>query len=109
MKFSQHLRTLALLSASVVAGSAFAAAPTAVVVSQEVWAGPELVVTGPALSRAEVLADLQLWQQAGLDAYNQGEGVVGDQQAYEAKLAKYQQQRNSTAFVELVQRIQAGQ
>lgn len=102
MKFAHTLRTLALLSASVCASSAFAG-----LVSPEVWFGPEPVATGKALTRAEVQADLQLWKQVGLDAYSQGENAAFNQHDYEAKLARYQQQRNSPAFAELVQRIQA--
>lgn len=107
MKFTQHLRALSLLSASVLASTAFAATPSAALVSQEVWAGPEPVVTGQPVSRAEVQADLLLWKQAGLDAYYQGESAFGDHRTYEAQLAQYQQQRNSAVFAQQVQRIQA--
>ena len=102
MTFAHNLRTLALLSASV-----FASASFATTVSQEVWVGPEPVVTGPALSRAEVQADLLLWKQAGLDAYTHGEGSAFDLPNYNTKLAQYQQQRNSPAFTALVQRLEA--
>lgn len=102
MKFTQNLRAFALLSAGVFASFAYAAT-----VSQEVWAGPEPVVTGKALSRAEVQADWLLWKQAGLDVYSQGDGAHFDQSSYDAKLAHYLQLRNSPAFAELVERIQA--
>lgn len=107
MKFAQHLRALTILSASVVVSTAFAATPSAALVSQEVWAGPEPVVTGQPLSRAEVQADLQLWKQAGLDAYYQGESTFGDHHTYEAQLAQYQQQRSSAVFAQQAPRIQA--
>ena len=107
MKFPQHLRALALLSASMVASTAFAASSLSPVVSQEVWAGPEPVVAGAALSRAEVQADWLLWKQAGLDAYQRGDRSVGDDSSYAAKLAHYQQQRSSSAFTDLVQRLKS--
>lgn len=55
MQFAPHLRALTLVSACLAASAAFAA-PNAVV-SQEVWAGPEPVVVGQPLTRAEVQAD----------------------------------------------------
>ena len=105
MKFAPHLRTLTLVSASLAASAAFAASPA--LVSQEVWAGPEPVVVGQPLTRAEVQADWQLWKQAGLDAYVQGEHSFDNDPAYEARLLQYQQSRNSSAYTDLVQRLQA--
>lgn len=105
MQFAPHLRALTLVSACLAASTAFAA-PNAVV-SQEVWAGPEPVVVGQPLTRAEVQADWQLWKHAGLDAYGQGERSFGNDPAYEARLLQYQQSRNSSAYTDLVQRLQA--
>ena len=96
MKFSQHLRTLTLLSASLAASAAFAAGTNASngSVSQEVWFGPEPLVVGQPLSRAEVLNDLQLWKQAGLPT-SAGEQSVYNDPAYAARLAQYEQLRSS--------------
>lgn len=105
MQFAPHLRALTLVSACLAASTAFAA-PNAVV-SQEVWAGPEPVVVGQPLTRAEVQADWQLWQQAGLDAYVQGDRSFANDPSYDARLAQYQQSRKGTAYTALVQRLQA--
>lgn len=104
MTFAQHLRTLTILSAGAIASVAFAAG--AAPVSQEVWVGAEPVVVGKPLSRAEVQADLQLWKQAGLDAYQQGDHSFHSA-TYQAQLAHYQQLRNSPAYAERVQKLQA--
>ena len=96
MKFAQHLRNLTLLSTALAASAAFATGLNAShgSVSQEVWFGPEPVVVGQPLSRAEVLADLQLWKQAGLPT-STGEQSVYNDPAYAARLAQYEQLRSS--------------
>ena len=57
------------------------------------------------LSRAEVLADLQMWQLAGMQDHGREEvqGLADDQ--YRASLARYFALRASPAFGELVNRL----
>lgn len=57
-------------------------------------------------SRAEVLADLIVWQRSGLAALQGGEaGPDTTSATYRAALAAYQAERESPAFAQLVQRI----
>ena len=61
---------------------------------------------GPALSRAEVLADLQLWQQSGMAAFTDGEASADSTNpAYRAAQSRYLAMRASPEFEPLVARI----
>jgi len=64
-------------------------------------------VPAPALTRAEVLADLEVWQVAGMPAFVQGDNVDGNMVSaeYQAALAKYQQMLHSPEFAQRVARI----
>ena len=58
------------------------------------------------VARAEVLADLQVWQRAGMDKLEAGEAgpeVFGER--YRAALATYVALRNAPDFAGLVDRI----
>jgi hypothetical protein len=57
------------------------------------------------LSRAEVLADLQIWRESGLEALQNGEESAVCTPHYDAALARYAALRASPAFAALVQRI----
>ena len=63
-------------------------------VSQEVWAGPAPAPIVSATSRpvttAEVMADWNLWQRAGLGRYQVGEGSPANDPMYAQRLAEYQ-------------------
>ncbi|MDO9074565.1 MAG: hypothetical protein Q7U73_14985 [Rubrivivax sp.] len=57
------------------------------------------------LSRAEVLADLQIWRESGLEALQEGEESAVYTPRHDAALARYAALRASPAFGALVQRI----
>lgn len=58
------------------------------------------------LSRAEVMADLGLWQQAGLSHAANGEASPDVfAKDYQAKLARYHAMRNGPVYAEAVRRI----
>jgi len=54
---------------------------------------------GSALSRAEVQADMALWQDAGLQAVNAGEAPTLSSDTYQERLADYQQMRSGPQYV----------
>lgn len=107
MKFVSSLRGIAVLTAGLIASIAFAANQTSSV-PQELWPAPA-VSSGPSTSAAEVRADWQLWQQAGMDRFSQGEGISFDSADYERRLRHYQELRQSPEFQALVQKFQAQQ
>ncbi|ARN18708.1 DUF4148 domain-containing protein [Piscinibacter gummiphilus] len=58
------------------------------------------------LTRAEVLADLQIYREAGLDEYDRGEGVSsGDLPGYQAAQARYAALRANGRYAALVKEI----
>ena len=85
----------AILTTLLVAGS-----PTLAVAAE----GKEAATERP-LSRAEVLADLQIWRESGLEALQEGEESVAHTPPHDAALARYAALRASPAFGALVQRI----
>ena len=58
--------------------------------------------SGRPVDRAEVIADLHLWRQAGLDSTPEYDV---QSPAYQAKLATYQQLRSGPAFAAEVERV----
>ena len=61
------------------------------------------------LSRAEVIADRELWQRAGLAAAGQGEATPDVHgQDYQARLAEYQALRNGPVYAERVRHLASG-
>jgi len=100
MKNTQHLIAIAALAAATFAGTASAAAP-----SQEVWFGAQPVASGAPLSRAEVQADLNLWNRAGLNELNAGDHNDVANPAYAQRLAAYQRLRSGPEYVAEVQRL----
>ena len=64
-------------------------------------------VPAPSLTRAEVLADLEVWQLAGMPGFVQGDNVDGNLESaeYQAAQAKYQQMLHSPEFAQRVARI----
>ncbi len=61
------------------------------------------------LSRAEVIADLHLWQRAGVDRYVEAQRYGMETSEYQAAFAEYQRLRNSPAFAQEVARVKAEQ
>jgi hypothetical protein len=57
------------------------------------------------LTRAEVLADLQIWRESGLQALQEGEESAVYTPRHDAALARYAALRASPSFSALVQRI----
>jgi hypothetical protein len=57
------------------------------------------------LSRAEVLADLQIWRDSGMAAVHAGEDPAWFNRGYDAAAARYAAMRASPAFAALVDRI----
>jgi hypothetical protein len=70
--------------------------------AQEATPTPESTAT---MSRAEVLADLEIWREAGLAAFDGGEAVDVTSRAYRAAQASYVALRSSPTFAERVARI----
>lgn len=68
------------------------------------WAGPASVQNTPPLTRAEVAADLALWQRAGLLEYGERESSDLSDAQYQQRLAVYQQLRNGPAYQAEVER-----
>lgn len=98
---TKHLIAIAAVAAAAFAGSASAATTT----SQEEWFGAQPAAQGAPLSRAEVQADLNLWNRAGLGQLNSGEyGDVTDP-IYAQRLAIYQRLRSGPEYVAEVQRL----
>lgn len=107
MQLTFSLRAVSACIATLCASAAFASSPAAPLPakSQEVWAGPAPITQPSTLSRAEVLADLLLWKQAGLDPYHQDEGQMQHGGDYEKRLAHYRALRQSAAFTEALKSI----
>lgn len=59
------------------------------------------------LSRAEVIADLKLWRQAGVEQYAELATYQLEVDAYERAWRAYQRLRNSPAFAAEVAKVQA--
>lgn len=109
MKNAKTLFAIAALSAALSSAlwsgmaSAAPAAPAATV-SAETWFGAEPVASGPALSRAEVQADLALWNRAGLNVYRESDVNHWDAD-YQQRLARYQRMRSGPEYLAEVQRL----
>lgn len=100
MKNTKNLLAIAAIAAATFAGTASAAAP-----SQEEWFGAQPVAAGASLSRAEVLAELNLWNRAGLNQANAGDHNDVADPAYAQRLAAYQRLRSGPEYVAEVQRL----
>ena len=100
MKNTNKLIAIAALAAASFAGTASAATH-----SQEDWFGAEPVAQGPSLSRAEVQADLNLWNRAGLSEYNSGDNTHVADAAYDRKLAEYRRLRSGAEYAAEVRRL----
>ncbi len=104
----KHLIAAATL-AFAATGAAVAGPMGSANVSQEVWAGPApapiVSVTNRPISVAEVMADWNLWQRAGLGRYQVGEGSPANDPMYAQRLAEYQRLRSGPAYVAEVRRL----
>ncbi len=96
-----------VISAVALAGTCAAAPAFANSMFQEDW-GSEVVAmqkqADSSLTRAEVKADMELWQQAGLQNANTGEGARMNSPQYQQRLAEYQRLRSGPAYLSEVQR-----
>lgn len=99
MNNTKHLIAIAAIAAASFAGTASAATH-----SQEDWFGAEPVAQGTSLSRAEVTADLALWNRAGLSNYNSGDNSHFADPAYEQHLAEYRRLRSGPEYLAEVRR-----
>lgn len=61
------------------------------------------------VSRAEVIADLHLWQRAGVDRYVEAQQYGMETREYQAAYAEYLRLRNSPAFAQEVARVKGEQ
>lgn len=102
MKHAKTLLAIAALSAA--SWSVMASAAPAATVSAETWFGTEPVASGPALSRAEVQADLAMWSRAGLNAYPERAENYWDAE-YQQRLARYQRLRSGPEYLAELQRL----
>ncbi len=57
------------------------------------------------VTRAEVIADLHLWQRAGVDRYAEVQQYGLETQEYQAAYAEYLRLRNGPAFAQEVARV----
>jgi hypothetical protein len=75
---------------------------------QEQWVGTPATATIAvgAMSRAEVLADLSLYNKAGLGDYARIDSPDATGPEYARRMAAYRQARNSDAYMAEVQRIE---
>ena len=106
MKHAKTLFAIVSLSAALSSSlwSGMASATPATTVSAETWFGAEPVASGPALSRAEVQADLALWNRAGLNVYRESDVNHWDAD-YQQRLAQYQRMRSGPEYLAEVQRL----
>lgn len=102
MTNAKTLIAIASLAAATFAGAASAATPALLT---EQWVGAEPYAQGPALSRAEVQADLNLWNRAGLGQANAGDRTPDANPGYQASLAEYNRLRSGPEFVAEVRRL----
>ena len=94
-----------IIAIAAIAAASFAGTASAADEPPEVWFGAEPVAAGPPLSRAEVLADLALWNRAGLNNYYYQLGEFYNFDAeYQQRLAQYQKMRSGPEFQEEVRR-----
>lgn len=98
------MNTKNIIAIAAIAAACFSGIASADNQSSEVWFGAEPVVTGPGLSRAEVLADLALWNRAGMNFYTLGEYGSADP-AYEQRMAEYQKLRSGPEYQAEVSRL----
>lgn len=91
------LRTSLLAAAFVVVAGAAHAENGEIALTRDVAAA------GAPVGRAEVQADLHLWQRAGLGGPGEVDTMSAD---YQAKLATYQRLRSGPAFAAEVDRLQ---
>ena len=75
---------------------------------QEEWIGLPVAanVAVGSLSRAEVKADLALWNQAGLNQFSAMDSVDGSNPVFRQRTAAYERLRNSPAYLAEVQHQQ---
>lgn len=97
--------TRTLIAIAAIAAASFAGAASAAPHSQEDWFGAEPVAQGQGQSRAEVQADLNLWNRAGLADYNSGDNSHFADASYDRKLAEYRRQRSGSEYVAEVRRL----
>lgn len=90
-----------------IAAIAFAGAASAQSHSQEDYVGT-LPVSLSLMSRAEVIADLNLWNRAGLRASHMGEHSGMDDALHAQRLATYQRLRSGPEYRAEVRRLQGG-
>lgn len=76
----------------------------------EQWVGSQAsaVIAAGSLSRAEVVADLNLWRRAGLESAALADTVDSANPRYVQQLAAYTRARHSSVYTAEVQRVQGG-
>ncbi|WP_219211069.1 hypothetical protein [Variovorax boronicumulans] len=74
----------------------------------EQWVGSQASagIAAGSLSRAEVVADLNLWRRAGLESAALADTVDSANPRYAQQLAAYSHARNSNVYTAEVQRVQ---
>lgn len=74
----------------------------------EQWVGSQASagIAAGSLSRAEVVADLNLWRRAGLESAALADTVDSANPRYAQQLAAYSRARNSSVYTAEVQRVQ---
>ncbi|MCT9810731.1 hypothetical protein N0K08_08800 [Acidovorax sp. Be4] len=97
MNITKNIIAIAAIAAASFSGIASAENP-------QVWFGPEPVISGPSLARTEVLADLAIWNRAGMNMYPQGDNSSIDA-AYEQRMAQYQKMRSGPEYQAELRRL----
>lgn len=74
----------------------------------EAWVGTQASasIAGGTLSRAEVLADLNLWRRAGLEAASIADTAQSNAPLHAQQVAAYQRARNGGVYTAELQRVQ---
>ncbi|MDA8523519.1 DUF4148 domain-containing protein [Acidovorax sp. NCPPB 4044] len=98
----QARKTSALLLS--LAALAFVGVASAAPTSQEDWFGAEAAAQGPSLTRAEVVADLVLWNRAGLNHAGEGDRTAIADADYRQRVAEYRRLRSGPEFLAEVRR-----
>lgn len=100
------MKTTTPLSASVLCAIALTFAAGAARADADGASPSDAPVAMSALTRAEVLADLECWRESGMAAFTPGEAGIDPMSApYRTALAKYDTLRSGPAFAQRVVRI----
>ena len=105
MNPSRSAQTMALTAALRLTASLLLATALPQAHAEEDLSAP--ATSSSQLTRAEVIADLRLWQRAGVDRHVEVQQYGLETSEYQKAFAEYQRLRNGPAFRQEVARVQA--